>query len=140
MGAEVDEDRLVRVREVLVATGRGSRSSTAAGGTLVGGIRRRGTRGRSTSTSSPVPAGRETTSCEPAVVDAERLHRILRRITDGLTRLHDYATVDRDDLQQDEVRLGPGRWRARLRSRCLTEMSWGRTPARRYSSRWLWAR
>lgn len=40
------------------------------------------------------------------MVDAERLHRILRRITDGLARLHDYATVDRGDLQQDEVRLG----------------------------------
>lgn len=40
------------------------------------------------------------------MVDVERLHRILRRITDDLTHLRGYATVDRDELASDPVRLG----------------------------------
>lgn len=40
------------------------------------------------------------------MVDVERLHRVLRRITDGLARLRDYADADADALVADEVRLG----------------------------------
>lgn len=41
-----------------------------------------------------------------AVVDAERLHRLLRRITDDATVLQGYAGADRSALLDDPVRLG----------------------------------
>lgn len=40
------------------------------------------------------------------MVDAERLHRLLRRITDGLARLQTYANAEGGSLLADEVRLG----------------------------------
>ncbi len=40
------------------------------------------------------------------MVDPERLHRILRRITDDLGMLRQYAEVDPDELIADPVRLG----------------------------------
>ena len=40
------------------------------------------------------------------MVDAERLHRILRRIVDDVTRLREYRSVDAAELEADEVRLG----------------------------------
>lgn len=40
------------------------------------------------------------------MVDAERLHRILRRIADDLTVLRTYASVDREELLDDAARLG----------------------------------
>lgn len=40
------------------------------------------------------------------MVDAERLHRVLRRIADGLGRLRGYAAADPKALLGDEVRLG----------------------------------
>jgi uncharacterized protein YutE (UPF0331/DUF86 family) len=40
------------------------------------------------------------------VVDPERLHRILRRITDDLAQLRAYADVPPDELARDPVRLG----------------------------------
>ncbi len=40
------------------------------------------------------------------MVDLERLHRILRRITDDLDHLGAYADADRDELVGDPVRLG----------------------------------
>lgn len=41
-----------------------------------------------------------------AVVDSERLHRILRRITDDLAVLRGYAAVAPGELVGDQVRLG----------------------------------
>jgi uncharacterized protein YutE (UPF0331/DUF86 family) len=40
------------------------------------------------------------------VVDPERLHRLLRRITDDLAVLRAYAGADRDQLLADPARLG----------------------------------
>jgi uncharacterized protein YutE (UPF0331/DUF86 family) len=40
------------------------------------------------------------------VVDPERLHRVLRRVTDDLAVLRAYAAVPPDELLRDEVRLG----------------------------------
>lgn len=40
------------------------------------------------------------------MVDAERLHRLLRRVSDDLTVLGRYAGADRADLLGDDVRLG----------------------------------
>ena len=40
------------------------------------------------------------------MVDAERLHRLLRRVADDLAVLRDYAAVDAEDLAADPVRLG----------------------------------
>jgi uncharacterized protein YutE (UPF0331/DUF86 family) len=40
------------------------------------------------------------------VVDPERLHRILRRITDDLASLRRYAVLDEEVLLADEARLG----------------------------------
>jgi uncharacterized protein YutE (UPF0331/DUF86 family) len=40
------------------------------------------------------------------VVDPERLHRILRRVTDDLAVLQDYAVVEPAELLRDPVRLG----------------------------------
>lgn len=40
------------------------------------------------------------------MVDAERLHRLLRRVSDDLAILRDYATVDAEELAADPVRLG----------------------------------
>ena len=40
------------------------------------------------------------------MVDVERLHRILRRITDDLSHLQNYAADERTALLADRVRLG----------------------------------
>lgn len=40
------------------------------------------------------------------MVDAERLHRLLRRVVDDVARLRRYQAVDAEDLVADEVRLG----------------------------------
>lgn len=40
------------------------------------------------------------------MVDPERLHRLLRRVTDDLAVLRGYAGVDPDELAADPVRLG----------------------------------
>jgi uncharacterized protein YutE (UPF0331/DUF86 family) len=40
------------------------------------------------------------------VVDPERLHRVLRRVTDDLAVLRGYADVPPDELLADAVRLG----------------------------------
>lgn len=40
------------------------------------------------------------------MVDAERLHRLLRRVSDDLTVLRTYAGADVDGLLADPVRLG----------------------------------
>jgi uncharacterized protein YutE (UPF0331/DUF86 family) len=40
------------------------------------------------------------------VVDPERLHRLLRRVTDDLAVLRGYAEVDAGELAADPVRLG----------------------------------
>lgn len=40
------------------------------------------------------------------MVDAERLHRLLRRVADDVARLRAYREVAADDLLADEVRLG----------------------------------
>lgn len=40
------------------------------------------------------------------MVDAERLHRLLRRVTADLAVLRGYATVDPAELAADPVRLG----------------------------------
>jgi uncharacterized protein YutE (UPF0331/DUF86 family) len=40
------------------------------------------------------------------VVDPERLHRLLRRVTDDLAVLRNYAQVRPGDLLADDVRLG----------------------------------
>lgn len=40
------------------------------------------------------------------MVDAERLHRLLRRVTDDLAVLRGYAAVPREELLLDQVRLG----------------------------------
>jgi uncharacterized protein YutE (UPF0331/DUF86 family) len=40
------------------------------------------------------------------VVDPERLHRLLRRITDDLAVLDGYVPAAREDLLRDPVRLG----------------------------------
>jgi uncharacterized protein YutE (UPF0331/DUF86 family) len=40
------------------------------------------------------------------VVDAERLHRVLRLVTSNLTVLHGYAAADPRELVADPVRLG----------------------------------
>ena len=40
------------------------------------------------------------------MVDAERLHRLLRRVTDDVAVLRAYSRADPDDLRRDPVRLG----------------------------------
>lgn len=40
------------------------------------------------------------------MVDPERLHRMLRRVTDDLAVLRGYAAVEPDELLADPVRLG----------------------------------
>lgn len=40
------------------------------------------------------------------MVDAERLHRLLRRLSDDLAWLRRYAESDREELLADPVRLG----------------------------------
>lgn len=40
------------------------------------------------------------------MVDAERLHRLLRRVADDLAVLRGYAAVDAEELVADPVRLG----------------------------------
>lgn len=40
------------------------------------------------------------------MVDAERLHRILRRVSDDVRRLRRLAPADPQELLRDEVRLG----------------------------------
>lgn len=40
------------------------------------------------------------------MVDPERLHRLLRRVSDDLAVLRSYAAVDGDELAADPVRLG----------------------------------
>ena len=47
-----------------------------------------------------------TSSKRVAVVDPERLHRLLRRIADDLTVLDSYVPASREELLQDPVRLG----------------------------------
>jgi len=44
------------------------------------------------------------------VVDPERLHRILRRVTDDLAVLRIYAEVPPDELVFDQVRLGHAKY------------------------------
>lgn len=45
------------------------------------------------------------------MVDAERLHRTLRRITDDVARLRRHAQVPGVDLLDDDVRLGDVKYR-----------------------------
>ena len=40
------------------------------------------------------------------MVDPERLHRLLRRVSDDLAVLRGYAGVDPEELEHDPVRLG----------------------------------
>ena len=40
------------------------------------------------------------------MVDPERLHRLLRRVSDDLAVLRTYAEVDAGELAEDPVRLG----------------------------------
>jgi uncharacterized protein YutE (UPF0331/DUF86 family) len=45
------------------------------------------------------------------MVDAERLHRVARRITDDVVRLRRHAQTPADELRRDDVRLGDVKYR-----------------------------